>query len=482
MFMWVLRALLSLVLGLAVFLALAVFLVFSGVQGALSADIYIDALNQSNVYERIYSEALTPEAINGIRPELADPLNLLTGEELAALARTVAPPHYLKSQVEGELRQLDAYLSGETDTLTLYINLAQPMDRIVPAIKDVVEARIMGASWQLAPGNPAGADQASSASAQALAAEAQLFLGDQYSVEIATALESLMAGESPSSTVSDLTGLPRDDVLATFDRSFDAVLASPALEPKYRDSLEEARPGLRTVFSSGDTPELLSEALKAAAGPAIDRALAGTRAGLDAEGRINLVPLLATGIAGTDEAHLQRSLKQYRDDARSLLLWGKVLPLVAIGLSAALAAALFRGRWDSFLRWTYLTLAIAGGAAFAIALAAYLLLPGVIERAVLDSLAELGGYLPGLPPLVSDAAGALVATILGQLLWIAGIPVVAGLALWLATKAVRIYKLRTDRPRPGGKGNGSGEGQGAGAEPIAGSPGNGDSPAETRPP
>ena len=95
---------------------------------------YASVLDDRKVYERVYVEVLTPEAMEKVRPRLDDPLTLLTGEELVELTRAVAPPEYLKGQVEANLDLVDIFFAGESDSLAIYLDLARPLDRIGPAI------------------------------------------------------------------------------------------------------------------------------------------------------------------------------------------------------------------------------------------------------------------------------------------------------------------------------------------------------------
>ena len=112
MFVWILRGTLTVLLGLTVFVALMLFLFYTGLKGFLDDDVYIDALSEANVYQRLYTEIITPGTIDDIWKDLSDDSAILSSEELLALFQTVAPPEYIQSQVEANLAQLASFSSG----------------------------------------------------------------------------------------------------------------------------------------------------------------------------------------------------------------------------------------------------------------------------------------------------------------------------------------------------------------------------------
>lgn len=450
MILWVVRALLSFALGLAFFLALAVLLLTVGASNLFSGTFYARALNNQNFYERIYDEALTPEAMDGVRPHLADRLTLLTSEELAGLVQTVAPPEYLKGEMEANLELLDAFLDGESDSLAIYVDLGQPMDRLAPAIAAIVEPRISGEPGHVA--DPSSQDPARSPAVGApgsLPETTQLTL-DEYAAEIEVAMESGLTGGEVSTTVSNLTGLTEAEVLRIFDRSTDAIVANEAINLRYRESLNEARPLLREAFASGTTYDLLSAAMVAAGEPAIELALADTRSRLDEKGRLKLVPLLAEEVMGTSESELQAYLQASRDSLAVLISWGRALPLLTLALAIALAVTVFWGKKGALYRWLYLTLTVSGGALFAITLVAYLTAPAAVERGVVALLESTVGILPGLPPLLSDVAVAIASDLLGRMVWLSGVIALAGAALWVGGHLAKQYKMRNESYLPAG--------------------------------
>ena len=63
-FLWILRILLSLVLGLVILVAFLAWMVVVALQGVLDYRVYADALAEQDAYERLYSEvfpAVSPD-------------------------------------------------------------------------------------------------------------------------------------------------------------------------------------------------------------------------------------------------------------------------------------------------------------------------------------------------------------------------------------------------------------------------------------
>ena len=449
MLLWIIRVLLSFALGLVVFLALAVLLLSMGAGKLLSGDLYAKVLEDRNVYERVYVEVLTPQAMEKVRPRLDDPLTLLTGEELVELTRAVAPPEYLKGQVEANLDLVDIFFAGESDSLAIYVDLARPLDRIGPAIAGVVEPRIYGEPGQAARSSSRRIYRPPTVRSLDSPTEEPHLTKYDYASEIEAAMESVLTGGAVSTTISELTGLTQGEALEVFDRSADAILVNERVNPQYRESLRDARPTLREAFTSGTTHDLLSTAIEAAAKPALDLVLADTRAMLDEEGQLNLVPPLAEDFLGKSEPELQASLRASRDSIEDLLFWGRALPVLAIALAVALAAVVFWGRRRAFYRWLYLTLIMSGGALFAITLVAYFTVPAGVERAVVEVLEGTVEVLPGLPFLMSDVAAAIASEQLGRLVWLSAVPAVAGAGLWVAGWLAGRYGLSNMDQMPG---------------------------------
>ena len=421
MFWWILRGLVSVLLSLVVFACLLVLLVFAGVRSLLDDETYVKPLAEVNAYQRIYTEVLMPEAIDELRNDLFGGTEFLSSQEIADLMYQLAPPDYLRSQVESNSALLDDYLSGESNTLKLYLDLGAPLDRLTPAVETLIENKIDEATELVAAEVVPRVDELTTS------------LDEQHADRISQTLESLLTGESISTSVSDLTGYSEAELLEIFDQSVEVILANPAVDDRSRDLIEETVPELRQTFVTGNVNYFLKEATRVTVVPALDLAIGDLKEQLDEQGRVDLVSLLAEEVMEIEESQLQDTAREWRDRMLTALFWALLVPLLTLILAIATMFLVYWRRPLAFYRWTYLTLLIAGGAALAALLTAYFTLPGATEGLIYVQLDGLESGLPGLLPLASELANAMVASLLGGLIWIAAIPPLASAVLWLVS-------------------------------------------------
>ncbi len=425
MFLWIARSVLTLLTGLAVFLALLFLLTFAGVKGLTSSDNYSDALVEVNAYERVYSELLPPDTLEGFLKTIAGESVNLPAADLQQLARTVAPPEYLRSQVEANLGRLEVFASGDSDKLELYLELDGPLDRITPATLSLLERRI-----EKAPLEPGGQTRS------------QVFVSaeHQYADEFNSALEAVLSGEPISTAVSDLTGFTESEVMETFDRFLVVTMENPAFDQKYRDSIREAEPHLRQSFASGNTRDLLRQVASTLAEPAVETALADFRAKLDDEDRLDLAPILSEEHLGIGEEELQERARLWRQRVLSYLNVSRNMAVGALVLSAAAMLLVFWRRLGSFLKWLYWTLVLSGAAALALLAMAYFIVPGAIEGMLRGLFASENSAPTGLVVLGSEVIATVVSNQIKALSWIPATPLVVGAILWTVSPA--LGKLR----------------------------------------
>ena len=415
MSVWIIRSALSVLLGFAVFLALMLFLFFTVGKGLMDDDIYVEALEERGFYERFYSEALTSEFIEELLKNITGNSTILSLEELPGLIQTVAPPDYLKGQVEANLLLLASFSSGNSDTLELHLELNELLEGLVPSMVNLVARRIEGAPV-LPP-----------AQLTILAAGSS---HDKYTAEITTALETLLAGKQVSTSISDLTGLSENELLDIFDRSVEEILENPAVDQRYRDSLREAESELRQTFVSGNTRDFLTQAAKTAAVPAIDAALAEFRSELDDQGRLDLVPLLAEEVFDVDENELQNRAQRWRDRVLNFLNWTRNISIGILVLATAIMLSIYWKSMGGFLKWLCWTLMLSGATALALLALAYLVLPGIVERQLQGQLLDILPEFSGTGVLAGEVAVSIALNQLKSLIWIAAAPLVAGAILW----------------------------------------------------
>ena len=129
-----LRILAGLTLGVLIVSGLLYYaIVVNLTEHLVDADTYIVPLSENDTYNRIYDEVLADEELT---------YGLLGGVEIAghtlgdpvAVLREVMPPEYLQEQTEANIDRVTAYLRGESDVMEVYLELAQPIERVEPAV------------------------------------------------------------------------------------------------------------------------------------------------------------------------------------------------------------------------------------------------------------------------------------------------------------------------------------------------------------
>ena len=396
-------------------------LAFAGVKGLTNSDIYTEALVEENIYSRVYDELLTPDTIEGFLQTIAGESVNVPAADLQQLAQTVAPPEYLRSQVEANLGRLEVFASGDSDKLELYLEMDGPLDRIIPATLSFLERRI-----EEAPLEPAGQ------------APSRVFISaeHQYADELNSALEAVFAGEPLSTALSDLTGLSEGEVNKTFDRFLVVAMENPAVDQQYRDSLKQAEPHLRQSFASGDTREFLKQAAHVVAAPAVETVLVDVRAKLDDEGRLDLAPILAKELLGIGEEQLQERARLWRQRVLSYLSVSRNMAVGALVLSAAVMLLISWRRLGSYLKWLYWTLVLGGAVALALLALAHFIVPGLMEG-LLHGQLDNENLGPAEPvALASEVVTTVVSAQIKALVWIAATPLVVGTVLWTVSPAL----------------------------------------------
>lgn len=414
---WILRAFVSVILGVSVFLVLVVLLALTAVSGIANSDTYTKPLADADAYRRLYSEVLTPSTIDRYRVDLLGDRAIISSEELVQLLAEVAPPEYLKEQVEMNLDLVESFASGDSESLELYLQIEGPLQRVGPAVASVVERRID--------------ENLSVSQSSSSLDDSEETSSDRHVDEITSALETLLSGDNTSASLSEITGLTEGEILDVFDRSIDSILSNRDVDPRHRQSLRESRPALRQTFAEGNFREFLLHATRLAAEAATDLALAKVRAHLDDQGRLDLVPLLAGEALGTSEAQLQETARKLRQSIRSALVWARNVALGVALLALAVAVSMYWKSPAGLVKWLYWTLILAGAGALGLLLLAYLVLPNALEVLVYESLRQEGNPISAFGPLASEVAASVVKSRISGLVWVPALPLVAGLALWI---------------------------------------------------
>ena len=433
MFLWILRALTSTLAGLCIYLAIALLLFHVNLKALLNDELYADSLSEQSAYERLYSDVLTTRNIEQLWSELSSDTAYLTSGELHYLMRTVAPPEYLQAQVETNLALLSSFANGESQDLELYLEISGPLDRIVESTVDLLLDRIEATPL---------------ITEEMIQGVLEETAESPYSEEIQWALESLSAGGLESRSITDLTGLSEEEVADAFDQALALVLDNPSIDQEYRDALRAAEPGLRQTFRTGDTRELLTEAAKTAAAPALGSALADFKHRLDTEGRLSLVPVLAEEFVGVGEREFQANANTWRDRVLDVLDRTRNLGLIALAVAAGLVTLVYWKRPRAAARWLYRILIASGGASLVFLTIAYFALPGVVDRII--NSASIGGEVDveGLVVLILDVVISVITARLVAFMWFFGLALALGILVWASFLAWDISRKRKQGQEP----------------------------------
>lgn len=132
---WVSRGALHLLTAL---LYIAFVAAFNGYVGArvvtddlLAPRFYADALNRSDIYDRIYTELLADPALQAVTSQLLGDIYIDASYSeniysyAASTLRLVLPPNVIRQAVEAVLVELTAYLAGERDRLDAHLKLSK---------------------------------------------------------------------------------------------------------------------------------------------------------------------------------------------------------------------------------------------------------------------------------------------------------------------------------------------------------------------
>ena len=152
LFRWFVRPLLTFTLGLVVFLAVGVLTVDRLVSSKLlNADFYADIIVEQDAYNRIYDEVMFDDEVRRASSQLF-PTELVSHEDLVGIFRDVAPPEYLREQVEGVTGSIIEYLRGDgsgpergdAGELRIYVDLGPALAMVKPVGVGYIQRRIDG--------------------------------------------------------------------------------------------------------------------------------------------------------------------------------------------------------------------------------------------------------------------------------------------------------------------------------------------------
>ena len=274
LFRRVVRPLLTVSLGLVVFLAVGILTVDRLVSDKLlNADFYADVIAEQDTYNRIYDEVMLDAEVRQASAQLF-PTELVSHEDLVGIFRDVAPPEYLREQAEGAIDSIIGYLreddsgseADDAGELRIYVDVGPALARVKPVAAAFVQRRI-GDIPEEEPKDPG------------CSPERAVELWERYG----DMAEEILAGRSPVAipSVKALTMPCREFV---FDAAFGApeltmpfgggLLAHAELDPRIVQGLRENEEEIRAEFVAGNMREALRAAapvVAASVGEVLDR-------------------------------------------------------------------------------------------------------------------------------------------------------------------------------------------------------------------
>ena len=272
-----LRSIAALLLGVSAFTALGYAFVAMGVRDTLrSPQPLLNALEEHDAYNRVYDEGIISEQFEGELRGLVGDFSLELETE-AWLLKEILPPSELKTATEQSVTSVIAFLSNETDTFDVSIDLGAAIPRIKPAVFRLIDERIDKAQLITVTG------------------EEEL----QSSVE--AIVRNIAAGTFPDTVPAlDRHRHPPNWVINAFWQSTELL---PDAEARQTAKANLARDVLDIVnaLESGDTNAALKLAARAIADPVIDDSIDNLREDIDDRGQYSAVDKIAQSVGSRHE-------------------------------------------------------------------------------------------------------------------------------------------------------------------------------------
>jgi hypothetical protein len=399
------RKLLTFVLG-ALFVACFVAFLLGVVvrKDLLDPELYVQALAENAVYERIYTEVLADPAMQDLfKQQLGIDLDLVVEElyaQVVAAGALVLPPSTLQEATEKTIRAVVGYVSGDLPELDASVRPGRALDRavlsrrIVAALETAASARL-AADGAVAPKDPAALDEA------ALGAYMRGLADGQVEAPPASVRTASVAGLSDA----------RRQRLAD-------VLLAPAAATVDRP----ARLQVEASLASDDLPSAVAAASLRVLQPRVEKAVDGLLGRLAASGAVDGLALAAANLRST-RAELVDGLNAVRGYAE-LLRWAVVL--LALAMMLLMAAIVWLNGHE--LRAAMASAGWTLVAACSAALGLWLVAGWWLKSLVGARLAAVNGLPPGLEHVVDDVLGSLSRAVFGSIWGLTLFWLVVGLA------------------------------------------------------
>ena len=425
--MTLLRGLGRLLLGLAVLVALLYFLVISNLTQRLIDDqVYYDALDDTDAYNRIYDEVLVDEALREQTGNLLGDVQLKVHDEVVALLREILPPDHLQEQLEDNIERLTGYMNGEADQLEIYLELRETLVRIPPAVLAEVHRVIDALDI---PEPEVVEPDCSPDAVQQLAADAALLF------------QELSSGRLPES-VPSLQGVDQACREQEFGRWFEHVIDDPALGSRASTLLAGAREELRQPFVEGDARAFLKAASESLVGPLARDAIEDIRRELLPGDRLDLIQMVADQDDELTKEEIEESAEAMRELVTTSHGLGRVIALVVAVVGSLLLAVVHWPNTAHMLRWPGVALAFSGAVSLIVGYALNSAVPGVLKNEAVESLSQSGQAPESAIKLTGELMESLGQQVTAGFILPATIVILVGATLIAAPFLVTVLKRR----------------------------------------
>ena len=365
--MAILRIVASLMLGLVILAGLLCYLLLVNISQRLDdSEVYKDAIDRTDAYNRIYDEVLVDEGVQDQTLDLLVGVGLEAQESIEAL-RDVMPPAYLQEQTEANIDRFTGFLSHDLERLDLYLELKEPLDRVEAVVLDKTEQVITEIEIE----EPGTATECTADSLQSLA-------GD-----LASELAGLSAGQLPES-VPSLETLDEDCRRQEFDNWIDQVANNPGIDSETARIIEDEKDDLRQSFIEGDTSAFLEKAAAPLVSSVIDDSLEEIRQDLQMNDRLDLLEELAESSDDLTREDIDKQADSLRGVIGAVNGQVRVIALLLIIVGCVLLAAVHFPRPRAMLLWPGLSLVFGGGVCLIVGFVLNSVMPGGIGNLVAD--------------------------------------------------------------------------------------------------
>ena len=385
--MAILRIVASLMLGLVILAGLLCYLLLVNISQRLDdSEVYKDAIDRTDAYNRIYDEVLVDEGVQDQTLDLIGGVDLEAQESIEAL-RDVMPPAYLQEQTEANIDRFTGFLSHDLERLDLYLELREPLDRVEAVVLDKTEQVI----------SEIEIEEPGTATTECTADSLQSLAGD-----LASEFAGLSAGQLPES-VPSLETLDEECRRQEFDNWIDQVANNPRIDSETARIIEDEKDDLRQSFIEGDTSAFLEKAAAPLVSSVIDDSLEEIRGDLQANDRLDLLEELAESSDDLTREDIDEQADSLRGVIGAVNGQIRVAALLLVIVGCVLLAAVHFPRPRAMLLWPGLSLVFGGG----VCLIMGFVLNSAIPVGIGHLLADPASYSPDVSIAAIGLAGDL---------------------------------------------------------------------------